>query len=178
MEKFLPYMSHREIIDLVSYLDRDTEMLEIGGGNSTVFFSRIVKRLVTVEHNLEWSESIKKKMEGSKCNWEIHTIEPNWPQVHPFNPAEEGQFDNYVNFISSLPEDQFDLALIDGRDRVRSFSAAITKVKKRGILLIHDFWNREKYHSLLDINSLELIFDSNSYGTDVDNTLAAFRRIY
>lgn len=34
----IPYMNNQEIVDLVTYINRDTEMLEIGGGNSTIFF--------------------------------------------------------------------------------------------------------------------------------------------
>lgn len=50
INKFLPYMNSDEISDLVTYIDRECDMLEVGGGNSTLFFSRIVKRLVTIEH--------------------------------------------------------------------------------------------------------------------------------
>ena len=62
-EKILPYMTNDEIVDLVSYITKDTVMLEIGGGNSTVFLSNIVKKLTTIEHNLIWSKTIKKLME-------------------------------------------------------------------------------------------------------------------
>ena len=51
--RFLPYMTSDEIVDLVSYLSKETEMLEIGGGHSTIFLSKLVKKLVTIEHNLE-----------------------------------------------------------------------------------------------------------------------------
>jgi phospholipid N-methyltransferase len=67
--KFLPYMTSDEIVDLVSYLERGTKMLEIGGGHSTIFLSRLVKKLVTIEHNLEWSKTIEKNMKNSNaCN--------------------------------------------------------------------------------------------------------------
>ena len=94
INKFLPYMNSDEISDLVTYIDRDCEMLEIGGGNSTLFFSKIVKRLVTIEHNKEWSDKISNDMKSiSKCDWSIHVVEPSFPQSHPFQPSEPGQFD-------------------------------------------------------------------------------------
>lgn len=169
-------MNSKEIIDLVTYLHRDCEMLEIGGGNSTLFFSKIVKRLVTIEHNKEWSDKISNDMKLiSKCDWKIHVIEPSFPQIHPFQPAELGQFDNYINFISNLEKNQFDVILIDGRDRVRSTIASIPLLKKGGILLIHDFWNRPKYHSVLQLLELELVKDNNSY-INSENTLVAFKK--
>jgi predicted O-methyltransferase YrrM len=173
--KIIPYMNSNEIVDLTTYLHRDCEMLEIGGGNSTLFFSKIVKRLVTIEHNKEWSDKISNDMKLSKCDWKIHVVEPNFPQIHPFQPADTGQFDDYVNFISNLEKEQFDVILIDGRDRVRCTIASIPLLKKDGILLIHDFWNRPKYHSVLKLPELELIIDNNSY-VNSENTLVALRK--
>ena len=46
-EKILPYMTNDEIVDLVSYITKDTEMLEIGGGNSTIFLSKFVTQTTT-----------------------------------------------------------------------------------------------------------------------------------
>lgn len=175
-EKHKPYMNSDEISDLVTYIDRDSEMLEIGCGNSALFFSKIVKRLVIIEHNKEWSDKISNDMKSiSKCDWSIHVVEPSFPQSHPFQPSEPGQFDNYINFISNLEKDQFDVILIDGRDRVRSTIASIPLLKKGGILLIHDFWNRPKYHSVLQLSELELIKDNNSY-INSENTLVALRK--
>ena len=37
-EKILPYMTSDEIVDLVSYITKDTEMLEIGGGIAPYFY--------------------------------------------------------------------------------------------------------------------------------------------
>ena len=174
----IPYMNNDEIIDLVTYINRDTEMLEIGGGNSTIFLSKIVKKLVTIEHDENWSKTIKSEMEKSNfnSNWELHVVKPSWKQSHPFSPAEEGQFLNYTNFILSLPNEQFDVILVDGRDRVKCAENSILKLKKNGILLIHDFWNREKYHSILNLEELELIKDTNSYIIPSSNTLAAFKK--
>ncbi len=169
-------MNAKEISDLITYLHRDCVMLEVGGGNSTLFFSRIVKRLVTIEHNKEWSDRLSNEMKSfAKCDWEIHTIEPEIPQSHPFEPAQPGQFDNYVNFISNLEKEQFDVILIDGRDRVRCTIASIPLLKRGGILILHDFWNRPKYHSILNFKELELIKDDNSF-ENLENTLVAFRK--
>ncbi len=173
----LPLMTKEEIVDLVCYLNRETVMLEIGGGNSTVFLSRIVKKLVTLEHDKGWGNTIKGFEGLQDKNWELHIVEPNWPQSHCFAPAEIGQFDNYVNFLESLDEDFFDVILVDGRDRVRSAKATINKLKVGGVMLIHDFWNRTKYHSILEDESLELIEDENSHGKEASNTLVALKRI-
>ena len=168
-------MTTDEIVDLVCYLDRDSDVLEIGGGGSTIFISRIVKKLITIEHSLEWAGKIKIEMSNlpKKADWEIHTIPPSWSQVHPFHPAEPGQFDSYVEFISSLEKESFDVILVDGRDRVRCFESSVPLLKKGGVILVHDFWNREKYHSMLNIPGVSLIIKEKSSS----NTLAAFVKI-
>jgi predicted O-methyltransferase YrrM len=176
MEKYLPYMSSREIIHLMCYIDRDTKMLEIGGGGSSVFLSKFVKELTTVEHDIEWSKKISAIIFGKNRNWKLHLIEPNWPQTHCFAPAENGQFDNYVEFISTLPNEEYDVVLIDGRDRVRSVEKSLPKLKTGGVLLIHDFWNRPKYHKILQIGEIELIEDNNSFRNFDDDTLVVFRK--
>jgi hypothetical protein len=174
IKKKLPFMTSEEIVDLTTYIGRDSIMLEIGGGDSTVFLSRLVKKIVTLEHNLEWAEKIRENTKGFMST--VFVVEPNWPQSHPFQPAEDGQFENYLNFLKSLDDDQFDVVLVDGRDRVKCVSASIPKLKRDGILLIHDFWNRPKYHSVLDFPEFDLILDSNSYGKNPNNTLVAFRK--
>ena len=174
--RHLPYMNSEEISDLITYIDKDSEVLEIGCGNSTLFFSKIVKRLVSIEHTKEWSDKISNDMKLiSKCDWSIHVVEPSFPQSHPFQPAEPGQFDDYVNFISNLDKNQFDVILVDGRDRVRCVIASIPLLKKGGVLIIHDFWNRPKYHSVLNLHELVLIKDDNSF-ENIENTLVAFRK--
>ncbi len=174
--KILPLMNSEEIVDLVSYLSKHTFMLEIGGGKSSIFLSKIVKQLVTLEHDRKWANQISDFGNIDHSSWDLHVVEPNWPQSHCFQPAEPGQFDNYVNFISTLEDNKFDIVLIDGRDRVRSTLASLPNIKQGGIILIHDFWNRSKYHSLLSNPGMELIEDKNSFGKIPSNTLVAFRK--
>jgi len=82
----------------------------------------------------------------------------------------------YPTDFPDLDDNQFDVILVDGRDRVRCALQSIPKLKKNGIMLIHDFWNREKYHVLLDNNELDLIVDSNSYNKTTNNTLVALKK--
>jgi len=173
---YKPYMNDTEIVHLLKYIDRNTRMLEIGGGSSTIFFSKFVSRLVTVEHNKEWGTKVWNLLGKRRNNFTIHIAEPDFPQQHPFQPAKPGQFDRYINHIKNLDE-TFDVILIDGRDRVRSVHASLDKLKKGGYLIIHDFWNRSKYHSVLNIDSITLINEENSFPTgNIVDTLVIFKK--
>lgn len=170
-------MTDREISHLVSFLTRNDKMLEVGGGDSTIFFSKLVSHLTTVEHNKNFGLQLIETIKGfSFTNVKIHIVEPNYPQKHNFQPAQPNQFDNYVNFLNQI-EDTFDCILIDGRDRVRSTQSVLKSLKVGGFLFIHDFWNRPKYHSVLQIPQLRLIEEDNSYHKMGDDTLVVFERI-
>ena len=72
----------------------------------------------------------------------------------------------------------FDVILIDGRDRVRATNALVKNVKEGGYLIIHDFWNRPKYHNVLNLNGLELVVEKNSYPTDkIEDTLVILKKV-
>lgn len=172
-----PYMNDEEIFHMMKYIHRDVKMLEIGGGGSTVFLSKFVKRLVTVEHNKEWSSELWNLLGKRRRNWSIHIAEPNFPQQHPFQPAQPGQFDRYIDHISKIDE-MFDVILIDGRDRVRSVHASLDKLNKNGHMIIHDFWNRPKYHSVLNIPELKLVNEENSFPQgEIKDTIVILKKL-
>lgn len=175
--KYKPFMTDREISHLVRYLTREDKMLEVGGGDSTIFFSKLVKNLTTVEHNKNFGLQLIQTIKDLKfTNVKIHIVEPNYPQQHNFQPAQPNQFDNYVGFLQSLSE-TYDCILIDGRDRVRSTQSVVKNLKVGGFLFIHDFWNRPKYHSVLQHPNLRLIEEDNSFHKIGDDTLVVFEKI-
>jgi len=176
-KRIIPLMNDIEIVHMVSYLDKNMTMLEIGSGSSTHFLSKIVKKLVSLEHNREWLEWVKELMKSNDSDWSYHLVEPSWPQGHPFEPSQPGQFDDYVKFIGTFEESYFDVILVDGRDRVRCSIEVISKLKRGGFLIIHDFWNRPKYHSLLDYPLIEMIEEDNSWGKIPKNSIVVFKKV-
>lgn len=175
-EKDLPFMNETEIVHLMKYISRDTNLLEIGGGGSTAFLSKFVKSILTIEHNKQWGFEIYDSLKSVRNNFTINVIEPNFPQQHPFQPAQPNQFDNYINYIKSIDK-EFDVILIDGRDRVRSVEATIDKLVYGGYMIIHDFWNRPKYHSVLNIPNLKLVNEENSFPKgEVKDTLVILKK--
>jgi predicted O-methyltransferase YrrM len=173
---FIPYMNDTEIVHLMRYIDKEKNVLEIGGGHSTVFLSKLVKRITTIEHNVEWGSKLYTILKELELPADIRIIPPNFPQNHPFEPAKDGQFDNYIEYIKKF-DDLYDIVIVDGRDRVRCVEASIKNLKNDGILIVHDFWNRTKYHSILNNPQLELIREDNSYPSkEIRDTIVVFRK--
>jgi len=173
-----PGMNSAELRDFMTYLNKETVMLEVGGGASSVYWTRYVKELVVIEPSQtvadRISESISNLTKGS--DFVIHCIRPNFQQKKLSIAAKPGQFDDMIQFISKLENEKFDVAFVDGRDRVRSLEAAIHSVKLGGILAIHDFWFRQRYHSLLENKSLVSINPIEKY-TQKNNSLGIFKRV-
>ncbi len=63
--------------------------------------------------------------------------------------TEPGTFDEYVDAITTFPDETFDLVVVDGRARVECGRRAMDKVTRGGMLLLDDS-NRRRYQPLRD----------------------------
>ena len=172
----IPHMSYKEIVCMMTYLDTETEMLEIGTGNSTPLLAKHTKSLVAIEHNKEWAMKVREMLVEHAPNSKVEYIQvdPNWPHIHLFNPAQPGQFADYTQRIEQFEDERFDVILVDGRDRVNCAKAAFHALKSNGIMFVHDYWNRRsKYGEIENIEGLSLVNE----GTGAEGfTLAVFRK--
>ncbi len=60
MENEYPWMNQKEVELIEKYLNKDTIMLEWGSGGSTLYFSKKVKTLYSIEHDKTYYNKIKK----------------------------------------------------------------------------------------------------------------------
>lgn len=105
----------------------DIRVFEWGSGNSTLFWANYAKKIISVEHNLDWYE----KMKG---------LVPEKVRIE-YRALEYGG--DYCKAILGEPE-KFDIVLIDGRDRVRCAQNCVDRIKENGII-IWDNSDREYY---------------------------------
>jgi hypothetical protein len=93
---------------------RDRSVFEYGSGNSTIFWSRIAKRLVSVESDVEWAQRVR----------------PQLPQhcellYHP-------QQKDYVGALS----EPFDVVVVDGEWRFDCAQQARQFLSPRGLIIL------------------------------------------
>jgi hypothetical protein len=146
-------------IDLFKKILKPTDIVfEYGGGGSTLFFLDRVKKVVTVEHNIEWYDILKNNLtQEEQLKWEgnLITAEPATEsrQLDMSNPndySSSGEiyrnetFKNYVTYIDRFEDEYFDLILVDGRARPSCIKHSVNKVKKNGLLIL-DNADREYY---------------------------------
>jgi hypothetical protein len=155
----LPWLCFSAIDLLEGYLTREMSVFEYGSGGSTLFFSRRVSRVWSVEHDPVWhSEVVKRLHRRGITNCDVRLIPPesrdDGRESDPSDPAEYGSddarfrrvsFDQYVNCIAEHPDRSLDLVLVDGRARPSCCRAAMSKVKAGGYLVL-DNAERGYYH--------------------------------
>lgn len=117
---------------------KDKTFLEWGTGFSTIEIAKKVKKVISIEYQMEWFLKIKHILDTEKItNAEIVYV----PVSAGLSRDGEGNlaecFD-YVNYPKQLNE-KYDIIFIDGRARVECAKVAINLLKENGIIVIHDY---------------------------------------
>lgn len=123
----IPWFSYPAIYFIKQKINTQMKVYEWGCGNSTLFWQDKVQSVVSAEHNKEWVDTIYPYL---KNNAEVHYMEL----------VRGGE---YCKDILKY-ENQFDIIVIDGRDRVRCSKNCLAALKDDGII-IWDNAEREEY---------------------------------
>lgn len=133
----LPWYTY-PAIEYIKQLDfSHTEVFEYGSGNSTIFWSKLAKKIISIEHNRQWYETISPKLDS---NVELKLIE------------DEG---SYIRAIEAYGN--FDVVIIDGAYRQECAEVALKKLKPGGIILLDNAdWYVETAKLLRDSNLIQV----------------------
>ncbi len=160
LSRALPWMTY----DAIDFLDKictpETCVFEWGSGGSTLFFASRCKQVVTIEHDTEWSEFLKAKLEELRLhNVDFREIQAERIDDFTSRDAENSDdfiskekkstglsYENYVKAIDAFPSEYFDIIVVDGRARNSCVKRAMPNVKKNGILIV-DNSDRQYYIS-------------------------------
>lgn len=133
-----PWMCPGTIRFCQNHLNKSMVAIEFGSGRSTLWFSTQVGRLLSVEHNPEWFQAVRKKLaDASVRNVDYRLV----PLNHPESAAERPEYSpvpDYVAVADSLVDGSIDFAVVDGHYRTNCVSHLIPKIAPRGFLLVDD----------------------------------------
>jgi SAM-dependent methyltransferase len=132
-----PHYTPGAIARLETVLDRASSVFEWGSGVSTVWYSRRVASITSIEHDVVWFEKVTGWLRGENAKGAALRHVPD----------ESGWFLAYSRAILEFPDSSFDLIAIDGRARVACAQHAVAKLKPGGILLLDDS-QRPRYRSI------------------------------
>ena len=151
----LPWLTYEAVEWLENYLTREKTVFEYGSGGSTLFMVKRAGKVVSVEHDREWFQWVKKKLEAERySNYDYFLFMPqkynrkgkhNIQSFRSTEPIYKDQwFQKYVKSIDHFPDVFFDLVIVDGRARTSCARQAIKKIKPGGFLML-DNSEREIY---------------------------------
>jgi hypothetical protein len=156
---FHPWMNFNVVSFLERELDETMTVFEYGSGSSTIFLSKKVKNIISVEHDLDWYLNIKNLLGSYKINnvdykhlppqsikGKLNNLDFKNPESY-YSEDENYKtsiFENYSKAICDYPDNYFDLVIVDGRARSSCILHSIGKVKVGGYLLV-DNTEREYY---------------------------------
>ncbi|MAJ97876.1 MAG: hypothetical protein CMD07_01180 [Flavobacteriales bacterium] len=128
-EEYVPWLNFSLIDILKEKLNQNLDIFEYGSGASTLFFSKRVRSVTSIEHDKDWFKKINKVI-SDKSNINLYYIDLD---------------KNYPNSIKKIdPYKKYDIIFIDGRMR-KECCISITENLKEGSVIILDDSDRAKY---------------------------------
>ncbi|ENK1242709.1 hypothetical protein AB2063_000831 [Clostridium botulinum] len=124
----IPWLPYGIINILESRINKDMVIFEYGSGNSTMWWNKYVKKVISVEHDKKWYDILKN---SNKCNLK-NLI---------YAPLENS--DEYEKSILRT-DSIYDIIIIDGRKRVKCSKVCLESLKDNGIIIWDDSY-REYY---------------------------------
>ena len=118
----LPWYTY-PCIDFLKYRDySDKTVLEFGGGQSTLWWAKRAKHVVTIEGNKEWYERIR---DGLPENVDLHYV--------VMDSAE-----SCLSVVKKIVDASYDAIIIDGHYRFEMAGLAQTLLSESGIIVCDD----------------------------------------
>ncbi len=124
----IPWITYSAIEFLKGKLSLEMDIFEYGSGNSTIYYSKRVNSVTSVEHDKDWYEKIKVNLPRN-VNLVYKMLEYNG---------------EYCKAIEEFDK-RFDIVIVDGRDRVNCIKKSIDRVKENGVIILDDS-EREEYN--------------------------------
>ena len=128
----VPWVTYGYIDFIDNRLKSDFSVYEYGSGASTLWYSKRVGNIVSVEHDKMWYDEVKSEL-PENCELKFRDLSG----------------DIYEKSICEH-DTLFDLIIIDGRKRVECIKYALRKVSGRGVIVLDDS-DRSQYTQGIDL---------------------------
>lgn len=125
----IPWMTYSFITYVESCLNKNMSIFEYGCGNSTLWWAKRVKKVVACEHNAGWVAEIEKVI---PTNVSLNFV--------PLNI--DGKYSGFINNY----ENEFDIIVIDGRERINCAVNSLDALTEKGIII----WDNSERSEYID----------------------------
>jgi len=124
----LPWLTKEANSILSTFLLPSDFGLEFGSGRSTIWFSKKLRQLISIESNPEWFERVSKILDENSTE--------NVTYVLVDDIDSKTTFEDYTNCIKNVEKESVDFALVDGVFRGEIANYILPLVKSGGIIVI------------------------------------------
>jgi predicted O-methyltransferase YrrM len=125
-----PWLTHQAICLLDGLLRPKDVGIEFGAGRSTIWISRRVSKLTSVEDNFEWYRHVSRKLQVEALG-NVDLL------YRPRDVADaDGAKAKYVCVLDTIQDQSLDFVLIDGIYRNHCAVRSVPKVKLGGLFII------------------------------------------
>lgn len=151
----VPWWTYNAIDEVEQFLaDRENaRVLEYGSGASTVWLSKRVSSVISIEHHKHWYSIITEKTRNmanvTVVLKEAPPLQKGMKALSQKSGFSEVDFTDYVNAVNENPG-PYDMIVIDGRARVACLQVAIQHLAKNGMIV---FDNSKRYRYKKAIHS-------------------------
>lgn len=128
----LPWMNYQVIHFLEQRLTSELTLFEYGSGYSTLFFAALVGKVTAIEHHKGWYEVVK-------------TIKPESVNLLYQSIDDDSAYCN----AAAREDKQYDVIVVDGRERVRCVNVAKDCLTEQGVIILDDS-SRPRYTEAID----------------------------
>jgi hypothetical protein len=117
----LPWINYPVIRILEERLRKDLNVFEFGSGHSTLFFAHLVRHVGSVENDPAWFDFMKARI-------------PDNVTLLLRTKDTDGKYCRSISETKS----EYDLVLVDGKDRLNCVLQAMKNLSARGVILLDD----------------------------------------
>lgn len=133
-----PWMCPGTIAFCQNHLSPSMRAVEFGSGRSTLWFSKLVGRLTSVEHDAKWHEQVQLLLaENNAANVTYLHV----PLDHPASQPEQDDYSptpKYVAVADGFADGSLGFAVVDGHYRTHCVRHLVPKMAPGGLLLVDD----------------------------------------
>jgi hypothetical protein len=159
----IPWMNFPVVSILQERLTKDLNLFEFGSGYSTLFYAKKVRAVISVEYDEKW----------------LNIIKPQVPENVNIIFKREDVDGDYCRAIGETGE-QYDVVIVDGRDRVNCLKQSMSALSSKGVILLDDSQRDRYQEGIVFVKSKGFkalnLEGLKATGTEVDRTTIFYRQ--
>lgn len=133
----IPWLTYPFIDFINDRLNKDLSVFEFGAGNSSIYYSKRVKEVVSIEHSPEWFKIIKSNDKYNYPNLDVRLVEipPELAAKGYHTMAFTNSENEYVYSLEKTGQ-KYNIVIVDGLFRNSCIRHSLSSLTNDGIIFL------------------------------------------